>query len=370
MHKSLKRYTKKTKEIKINKDVSEEMSNLKQLIKEKTNDINKDVAIEEEIKKDNGYDSMEDEIGKDKMYDNTEDAKTNIKKRKLIALSLTETSLLQSVPITTNYILPPQLRLLSKLYKALRAIQRFNSAKLLNIIFIKSKKCIEELVHRRIEESHFRQLKHIAKDVFHFEPVEIQHLNRMVSSFIIRCEIVDFDLMLVNYYKKEYNEFMKGRKEIEGRIDPEFVLKEIPEEDLFEDDKIKEDKIKQDKIKQDKIKQDKMKEDKFNVLPIKKEGSKNRLESILERIKEKEAKRRELFISSGVKEDFRSQIEMVFTTENKSTIKMTRIIELLNLFNGEPLIEKLCCENPKFKIKIINNEKYLIINKEEKAKQI
>ncbi|TBT96668.1 hypothetical protein CWI37_2826p0010, partial [Hamiltosporidium tvaerminnensis] len=361
----------------------------------------------------------------DQIHELIKKQEESLKERRTKIQSLKEVPLLPC-PIYTKLYLPEIFKKMIKLYNSLLTVYRFNKDKGLNTIFIKSLKSIEDMCNFKISQSFIEQLYYISRECFIFRKVKIQHFSKYVDSFTFEC-LKDknyFNQSVYKYYRNTYknNEIIPRKSLFEKEIGKSIIFenktevkefidfeKEIDKSIINSFNKIEEN-IKLNSITQIENLKNKSKNiflkipdlsenrnleksenknleksENKNLEDIKSENIKSankniksenlekkllsqKTKDILERIQEKERKRRESFIKQCSDDDLlkeiKYKIDTYFSTTNKKSVPIEDIISVLCIFQGYSVLLKLCSKfQDIYFIKEIQGIEYLIKKK-------
>ncbi|EOB15167.1 hypothetical protein NBO_8g0031 [Nosema bombycis CQ1] len=274
--------------------------------------------------------------------------------------------------LDTYLILPKPLLRLLKIFKSLLTIQNYNSIRQLTSIFIKVKGSIERTLRTRIEEEDIKKIYYLLGDKIEIKNLKIEDKGEMVKTFTfkIKCTGEEMEKRMREWCMEEKGKEVPCRewdneggeecgedvKEMDGSsplspINPPSIDNPIspisnpmPPSNLTTPSSV--------------------------ITPLSPPSTKalNKTNSILERIKEKELKRKQEFIKKIQKKneerDLIKRISILFKKEGKQALKMKDIIKILEIFEGERQIKGIVKENPgDFEIREISEEKYLIYKK-------
>ncbi|KAM0681364.1 hypothetical protein GINT2_000564 [Glugoides intestinalis] len=241
--------------------------------------------------------------------------------------------------VSAELYLPKSFKIVSSLYKVLSSVYSFNQRRGLALILEKYTDSIERLFKRRLETSLLEQLNFICNDAISFTPLTITDEGIKKKTFKVDMKTdFDIDIALFNYYCEKYKEWLEV-SEICGkvlRIHPDFIKKdiEVPRKAFQLKDKEEEEKAP------------------AHVAKIK-------AESIIERIKEKERIRKEMFIRECTeKVDYASKIDVLFSLSGKHALKLADIVFKLGGIDTRARVLKALGE--KYIVKIINDEDYVV----------
>ncbi|CAD25500.1 hypothetical protein [Encephalitozoon cuniculi GB-M1] len=264
----------------------------------------------------------------------------------------------KGLSLNFHLYLPKSLQKLSRIFRVLETIQRFNAARGLTTIFIKSLRCIENLVKQRVGVADIERMYYIAPELFRFKKISIHHDGKEVDTFVIYVdgETREFNERLEKHVKECHSEFLSrnGYAHDGGRFHPGFDFEEVPlprkplfPEEIREDCTGREDWV-----------------PKKRSVEIEK-SAKKRASTILERIREKERLRREEFMNKSKEEEdnllLSKRIRSLFRSENRRAIPVNRIVELLKIFDGINVINRIVQWDPSlFYMKTMSGVEYLV----------
>jgi chromatin licensing and DNA replication factor 1 len=265
---------------------------------------------------------------------------------------------------------PKNMQKLSKLFSVLKSINRFNKEKKLVSIFVKNKRCIENLLGNRIEIKEIEQLNYLLEGWIKFESVTILHEEQVTETFtydIVRGSLVECDDLIWKYLMECYKKFLeeKGLDHCGSRLHPEFDIEKIPElprKSLSVNVEAKNDHNREDNERE--VERVEKRPVNAEVGQIKR--GRDRANDILERIREKERVRKEKFIKSEKEKDnlmeLRNKIVNLFRVEGKKAILIKSVVELLRIFKGKESISKVTEKYSEIQIKTLDDEEYLVYN--------
>ncbi|KAF9763974.1 Activating transcription factor 7-interacting protein 1 [Nosema granulosis] len=242
--------------------------------------------------------------------------------------------------IETYLVLPKTYLRLSKIFKALLTVQKYNSLRKLTSIFIKAKGSIEKILKTRVEEEDIKRIFYLLPEHLEIKRITVEEKGECVSTFTFKilCTAEEMDKRLLEYYKRENN-----------KEDGNIPTKEF---DGSSSNIIKEDVKKIPVIER-------------GLSATKKENVPIFCGSILERIKERERLRKEEFINEmkkkNEKRDLIKRIEILFKKESKRAMKIAEVVKVLEIYDGINLIKKIVNENETFEIKKISGEEHLVL---------
>ncbi|TBU15292.1 hypothetical protein CWI40_070450 [Ordospora colligata] len=261
--------------------------------------------------------------------------------------------------------LPRCLRKLSRIFRVLETIERFNATRGLTTIFIKSQRCIEKLVKQNVGLDDVERMYFIAPELFNFKKISVNHEGKEVDTFVVYLcgGSGRFDECLIGYSKRMHSSFIEKRGYVwnENRYHPEYDIEEmdVGRKKIFGDDTEKE------------IEKKGVRSGETEYVPIKRsieaeEKGKNRALTILERIKEKERLRREEFMSMSKEEEDNKMISkrilLLFKSENKRAIATDKVIGMLNIFDGMNVIKRIMrWDGTLFYMKMMNGTAYIVV---------
>ncbi|WEL38897.1 hypothetical protein PFJ87_06g01660 [Encephalitozoon hellem] len=264
----------------------------------------------------------------------------------------------KGLSLNLHLYLPKSLQKLSKIFRVLETIQRFNAARNLTTIFIKSLRCIENLVKQRIVVGDIERMYYIAPDLFKFKKISIHHDGEEVDTFVIYVngETREFNEKLEKHVKKCHQEFLdkNGYTCSGGKFHPEFNFEEVPlpRKPLFPEE-----------IREEAAEKETCIPAKRNAAAV--ESARKRVSTILERIREKERLRREEFMNKSKEEEdnllLSNRIRTLFMSENRRAIPVNRVVELLKIFDGANTINRIIkWDSSLFYIRTMNGIEYLV----------
>lgn len=267
----------------------------------------------------------------------------------------------KGLAVNLHLYLPRSLQKLSRIFRVLETIQRFNDARGLTTIFIKSVRCIENLVKQRVCVADVERMYQIAPGMFRFKRVSIHHDGSEVDTFVVHVcgEAREFNERLWEYVKECHREFLgrSGYEDCGGKLHPEFDFEGVPlvRRPLFPEDPA----TSQDAGGEAHV-------------PVKRsacaeEAGRKRASTILERIREKERLRREEFMSKAKQEEdnvmLSKRIKSLFRSENKRAIPVSRVVEALRIFDGASTIGRIVeWDPPAFHTRTMGGVEYLVFN--------
>ncbi|EJW02303.1 hypothetical protein EDEG_03253 [Edhazardia aedis USNM 41457] len=288
----------------------------------------------------------------------------------------------QSIPftkITKKLYFKDKILKLSKIYSGLLTIQRFNQQKGLKTIFATSRKSLEKMVNAEIYLEDIENINFLY-DIDLYE-VKIDINGSKITTFSIYVKEIDYDKVLWDYLCCKYFTFLNGRKHYGHTFMYNFDVEnvDIPRKQLFPDKNIGLNTNSEIKVSSNISNINTSTDKNSNIVNSKKfkdnnsenqnksesvlNNAKGKLKTILDRIKEKEQKRKEEFIKNSSQLDYIQEIKVkidnIFVIENKKCLKVCDIIKLLDLFKGKDVIDQLCISYSQFTVKIIQNEAYL-----------
>ncbi|KAL0265791.1 UNVERIFIED_CONTAM: hypothetical protein PYX00_011506 [Menopon gallinae] len=229
----------------------------------------------------------------------------------------------------------PQLQKISRLFTVVLSICKFNSAKDMMTIYHKSKRCIENLLNRKVSIADFEQINWLAPEALSFRKVEITHLGEEITSFTIEVaggspRLVDEKIM--QFVKSTH---MKGRRG-DGVSVPRRALfkEEFTEKYGFSGDT---------KGAKEGGEEDSAVGGRYRVAE---ERGRSKALCVLERIRERERVRREGFVARSREQEemglLRKRIETYFAAENKVSEEVGKLARVLGIHGGREHIKKLC----------------------------
>ncbi|KAH9411191.1 hypothetical protein HK407_07g11830 [Ordospora pajunii] len=261
--------------------------------------------------------------------------------------------------------LPRSLRKLSRIFRVLETIERFNADRGLTTIFIKSQRCIEKLVKQNVGLDDVERMYFVAPELFKFKKISVHHEGKEVDTFVIYLSGGSgrFDECLIEYAKRMHARFIESRGYLwsGSRYHPEYDIEErdVERMKIFEDDM------------ESPIGKEAVSNREMEYVPVKqsseiKEKGKSRALTILERIKEKERLRREEFMSKSKEEEdnrmISKRILLLFKSESKRAIAADKVIGMLNIFDGMNVIKRIMkWDGTLFYMKTMNGRIYIVL---------
>ncbi|WUR03420.1 uncharacterized protein VNE69_05017 [Vairimorpha necatrix] len=283
-------------------------------------------------------------------------------------------------------LLPKKYLRLSRIFRVMTTIQKYNENRGLSNIFSKCKKSIEDILKIRLDISDIERIRYLIPEDIIIKIVEIE--EKKTFTYKIKCSNEEFEKKIRGYYEKK--DKRDSRKKRVNKVDED--IEDIERLRIFENEDTKKDKkkdIKKDIKKDTKIKNVKdakkdvkkdikkdVKKDIKNVKDAKNSDKDNKINktdknntnnnkysSILQRLKEKEKARKEEFISKAKKEDnsvFLKKVDLYLKKDGKKCVKLKEIIKVFNLYDGDRYIKKVVNEEKAYDIKEISGDEYLI----------
>lgn len=252
-------------------------------------------------------------------------------------------------------LLSPQLLKISRLFTVILSICKFNSAKDMMTIYHKSKKCIENLLNKKVSIADIEQINWLVPDALSFRKIEIMHLGEKVRSFTI--EVVKSSPRLVEEKIMQFvRDTQMERKRGEDVVVPRRALfsEGFSEKYGFSEDTASA----RDDGASDEAKQFRHKEAE--------ERGRSKALTVLERIREKERMRRESFIAKSRENEemdiLRKRIESYFAVENKKSEKVEKLVRVLCIHNGKEYMKKLCEHHRCFVLRECEGEAFLVLD--------
>lgn len=282
------------------------------------------------------------------------DTTTESKEKRSSINSIFETPILPYKKSVKSIHFPKHIKKLSLLYSACLSVQKYNNQKNLKSIYIKSKVSIEKMIREEISQIDFERLCYLF-DV-KIKTIKILHEGKNVETFTFELPEIDYDLVFWEYIKTHYKKYLEANNlEHHGsRFISGFDVNTI---DLIPRKTIFEPKI------QAHVETVIVKEIEPKVIASAVKKGLTKAQTIFERIKEKERNRKEQFMKANddrtMTQQLRRRLEQLFTVENKSSLKMTKIVKLLNLKDGLNYIKKVCSDDETFEIRTTNNELFV-----------
>ncbi|KAM0676449.1 hypothetical protein GVAV_000416 [Gurleya vavrai] len=278
--------------------------------------------------------------------------------------------LIKFTKLTKRLYFPSHIKKLSEIYSALLTVQRFNEQKNLKCIYIKSKNSIEKMIKDKLYIKYIEQINFLFPDT-KFKKIEIEHENKIIETFTYELIEKDCDVVFWKYIwscylifleKKNFNHY--GNKFVDGfNIEK---IEEVPRKKLFEKVQVntnldfKKKIFEEDQIINTNLEKNTNRIDQKNI------SVKEKTNLILERIKEKEKRRKEEFIKNCLQNDdikkIKEKIDYLFLIEEKNYIKIEKISKSLILFKAKENIDIICKKYSESKIKFLNGEEFLLKN--------
>ncbi|KAM0679195.1 hypothetical protein BDAP_000061 [Binucleata daphniae] len=273
---------------------------------------------------------------------------------------------------------------LSNIYSAILTVQRFNKQKNLKCIYTKCKKSIEEMIKDIISIKHIEQINYFVD--CECKKINITHEGKETNTFTFDFVECNFDFMIWCFICEKYESYMKtkNKEHIGNKFAKEFDTKSIcdlPRKRLFgttpnytaactntsnntynisNNSNTNNISINTNKISTNAHEQPHLKETNNQNTVM---TAKEKANAILQRIKDKERKRKEEFVSMQAKNDeideLKNKIDTLFALENKTKLPIEKVVKVVNIFNGKKSIEKLCTRYAEYKICTINDEVFL-----------
>lgn len=263
--------------------------------------------------------------------------------------------------VNIHLYLPKSIQKLARTFRVLQTIQRFNAARNLSTIFIKSLRCIESLVNQRIGVSEIERMYFLAPSLFKFTRINVFEDGEEVGTFTIQIlgDVTEFDSRLFEHVRRCHSDFLEenGFTCSGDRFHPGFRFEDmsVPRKPLFPESETHTETFKTTETEAESIKK-----------PAEiGEVAKKKMSTILERIREKERLRREEFIAKTVEEDnsvLIRRLQSLFKAEGRKAIPVRRVVELLKIFDGANTVQKLTrLESSPFYTKIMGGTEYLVL---------
>lgn len=242
--------------------------------------------------------------------------------------------------VSSELYLPKSFKVISSLYKVLSSVYSFNQRRGLTLILEKYTDSIERLFKRRLETSLLEQLNFICNGAISFTPITVTDEGIRKKTFKVDMESdIDIDIALFNYYCEKHKEWLE-ESGICGKVvrfHPDFIRMDIP--------------IPRKAFHQ----ADNKEEEKAPPAHI----AKIKAESIIERIKEKERIRKEMFVREcSEKVDYLSKLDVLFSLSGKPALKLSDVVFKLGGFDTQAQVLKVLGD--KYFIKIISEEEYVV----------
>ncbi len=275
--------------------------------------------------------------------------------RKRVLRSFGETPVIQlnAHCYTEVPLFPAHLKKLSRLFAVLRSICKFNAAKDMATIYHKSRKCIENLLSKRVALVDFEQLNWLLPELFRFKKIKVHHFGEEIVSFTIEMDagapsLVDARIMDLIASERGNN-----------RRGDDIVVSRRP---LFDDSPNNELIATQDMEEKD------VPKEKYEVAEV--EGKAKAL-SILDRIRERERARKQSFVDRSREKDeleeIKEKILSYFMVEKRKSEEVTKLIRILGLYNGRECIKMLCSNHVCFSLKDFDGETLLVLSDDRHA---
>ncbi|EOB11157.1 hypothetical protein NBO_1565g0002 [Nosema bombycis CQ1] len=286
--------------------------------------------------------------------------------------------------LDTYLILPKPLLRLLKIFKSLLTIQNYNSIRKLTSIFIKVKGSIERTLRTRIEEEDIKKIYYLLGDKIEIKNLKIEDKGEMVKTFTfkIKCTGEEMEKRMREWCIEEKEKEVPCREwDNEGGEECGEDVKEMDGKEMNGKDKEVDGNNPLSTSNPPSIDNpispisnpmppSNLTTPSSVITPLLTPSTKalNKTNLILERIKEKELKRKQDFIKKIQKKneerDLIKRILILFKKEGKQALKMKDVIKILEIFEGERQIKRIVKENPEeFEIREISEEKYLIYKK-------
>lgn len=265
--------------------------------------------------------------------------------------------------VEIHVYLPRTAQKLVKIFRVLQTIQRFNMERGLSTIFIKSVRCIEDLVKHRVEESDIERMNWVSPESFEFKRISILHGEKEVSTFTIHVtgDYMDLGGKLLVHVRKCHERFLEesGTGWTGHGFHPEFDFEDVvfPRRPLFPPDGGVETVGPEEEPGPRPAKRSMESE----------ERGKRRASSVLERIRERERSRKEEFLNRCKEEEddavLNRRIQSLFMSEGRKAMSVERVAEVLKIFDGPRTIRRLVVsEGSLFHIRNIRDTEYLVSN--------
>lgn len=277
-------------------------------------------------------------------------------------LSFTPVSSTSLYSTETNYhcLLPKKYLKLTKIFRVMMTIQKYNTNRGLSNIFIKCKKCIEDVLKIRVNISDIEKIRFLIPEKITVKIIELE--GEKTFTYKLLCTPEEFNKIVWDYYK------LKNKKE-ECRVNED--VEDVERLEILKEDDVKilalERITKQKegyKIKEN-LGPEKITEQKENVnnkLEVEIQ-TKKKYFSILDRIREKERLRKESFIKKAKDEDnsvFLRKLDLYLKKDDKKCVKLKELIKVFNLYDGDRYIRKVVEQEKAYDIKEIFGDEYLI----------
>lgn len=253
-------------------------------------------------------------------------------------------------------LLSPQLLKITRLFTVILSICRFNSAKDMMTIYHKSKKCMENLLNKKVSVADIEQINWLVPDALSFRKIEIMHLGEKVTSFTI--EVVKSSPHMI---EEKIMQFVKDTQM--KRNSGEDVV--VPRRALFGEGLSEKHEFSEDAKRTEGNSAEDGDEKRIRYREAEERGRSKAL-TVLERIREKERMRREDFIAKSREQEevniLRKRVESYFAVENKKSEKIDRLVCVLCIHNGKEYMKKLCEHYKCFVQRECNGEVFLVLN--------
>lgn len=261
--------------------------------------------------------------------------------------------------VDATRFLPRSFKKISRLYKILETIFKFNRNRGLSLVLVKYKESIERLFGHPVETSHLEQIKFVVGGGIEFVPISILDNGTMTDTHNIKIAgDVDIDKLLYDHLTGVYRRWLQDREVVWNAksMHRDFAVESlevprVPVDGRGEPSGTK--VVGAGKTADDELNARKTAEDQLNA--------RKAATTIYERIKEKERLRREAFVREQVsKEDYEGKIGSIFAVSKKRAVKLD---ELVFQFGGrigsrERVLE---CLKDGYFVKKINGVEYVIM---------
>lgn len=252
--------------------------------------------------------------------------------------------------INKHVLLPKKYLNLSRIYRVMNTIQKYNMNRNLSNIFSVLVNSMEQILKNKIYLKDIEQIKYLIKEKIIIKLIKYNDENTFTFKLLIDND--EFDRILWEYYQEN--------KDKTKRVDEDVC--DIPRSIIFTENK---DDLKENEVI-DNICDKKIITEKICVLDknVDKECkyTNNKKLSILERIKEREKQRKEKFIIESQKTDnslFLKKLNKYYKKEKKQCIKVSEIIKVFDLYDGYNYLKKLIVEEDSYQFKNIFGHEYL-----------
>lgn len=270
--------------------------------------------------------------------------------------------------INAEHYLPASFKQLSKLYKIIETIHRFNAGRGLSLVYAKYRESIERLFRHRVETKHLEQLYYMLGDGLEFRWITVLDNGAEVETFALKVvREADIDALLYDYLIARYKEWLSinDKDYSSARIHSGFVKIideiELPGRPLRENGACS--------INLGGISGHESCVEMNNAGAIStaepeaaRMAAKGKAADIYERIKEKERMRREAFVKEqAANKDYVSMIDNIFRIGKRRAVKLS---ELEFQLGGEAECRQgvaECCRAG-FAVRKINGEEYVVRN--------